>query len=187
MKKQTIERLREFIKKAEKLGKYPRNSATTMVAALNVVEAGLVDDEPDTPEYLTEHLEEIFNRQLQRLNLSEGSLQAYMTRVRRVVNDFQTYGQDPKMLLAWRPKIVQRSTKVRNGSSQIIEDMTRGSQDVLTSKTVTGSKNTNLRSLVWSLRPDLSIQIQLPSDLNKGDVVRLKKHLDLEAELTTAD
>jgi len=180
----TIEQLKEFINKAEKLGKYPRNTAVAMLSALKVVEEGLVDDEPADPHYLVEHLEEIFNRQLNRLNLTAGSLQAYITRVRRAISDFQKYGQDPKALHAWKPKIVQRATKGRNGSPQS-EESASGSPGFLTSQIVSSQKNIGLRTLVWSLRPDLSIQIQLPTDLNKDDVARLKKLLDLEVELTS--
>lgn len=43
---------------------------------------------------------------------------------------------------------------------------------------------TTLRILHWSIRPDLVIQIQLPTDLNKDDVDRLMKMLELECELT---
>lgn len=43
---------------------------------------------------------------------------------------------------------------------------------------------TILRILHWSIRPDLVIQIQLPTDLNKNDVDHLKKLLELEVELT---
>ncbi|MDI6756423.1 MAG: hypothetical protein QME32_00205 [Endomicrobiia bacterium] len=41
----------------------------------------------------------------------------------------------------------------------------------------------NIRMLVWSLRPDLVIRIELPMDLNRNDITRLKKLIDLEAEL----
>lgn len=184
MTTQSIEQLREFINKAEKLGKYPRNTAVAMFSALKVVEEGLVDEEPADPHYLVEHLEEIFNRQLKRLNLTAGSLQAYMTRVRRAIKDFQKYGQDPKALHAWKPKIMQRATKVRNGSPQS-EESAPGASGFFGSQIVTGQKNTGLRTLVWSLRPDLLIQIQLPTDLNEDDVARLKKLLDLEVELTS--
>jgi hypothetical protein len=178
----TIERLREFLSKTEKLGKYPRNTAVAMQSALRVVEEGLLPEEPDSPDYLVEHLEEIFNRQLKKLELSEGSLQAYIGRVRRVINDYQRYGLDPKALLAWKPKIKQRASKGRNGSSQA-EEPTPAILP-LAPQLISGSTQTALRTLVWSLRPDLSIQIQLPADLNKKDVERLKKLLDLETELT---
>jgi hypothetical protein len=178
----TIERLKEFLSKAEKLGKYPRNTAVAMQSALRVVEEGLLPEEPGSPEYLIEHLEEIFNRQLQKLELTEGSLQAYIGRVRRVINDYQKYGLDPKALLAWKPKIIQRALKGRNGSLQAEESVL--GMPPLSSQLAPGSNKAALKTLLWSLRADLSIQIQLPVDLNKKDVERLKKLLDLETELT---
>lgn len=183
-KHETFEKLMEFVSKAEKLGKYPRNTAIATLAALKIVQKGLVDDEPDTTEYLVEHLEEIFNRKLNDMNLSSGSLQTYIARVKRAISDFQRYGQDPKTLLAWKPKIVQRTTKSRNGSPQP-EGILSNPQGSFSTQTNVNLKNTGLRTVVWSLRPDLTIQVQLPIDLNKRDVERLKKLLDLETELTS--
>lgn len=40
-----------------------------------------------------------------------------------------------------------------------------------------------LKTLVWRLRPDCIIQISLPFDFNKADLLHLKKLLKMEAEL----
>ena len=42
---------------------------------------------------------------------------------------------------------------------------------------------TKLHNLIWSLRQDLDIVLQLPDDLSLSDVVRLKKLLDAELEM----
>lgn len=183
---QTIGQLEEFVKKAEKLGKYPGNTAAGMLSTLKIVADGLIDDEPTDMDYITEHLEEIFHRQLNRLNLSPTSLQTYIARVRRIINDFKTYGQNTKAFHAWKPKLVRRVLKSRNTSLQSdqLEDTSISTLGPMGPQISSSSKNTGLRTLTWSLRPDLVIQIQLPTDLNKNDVVRLKKLLDLEVELT---
>ncbi len=185
IKSGTIEQLKEFINKAEKLGKYPSNTAAAMFSASKVVEEGLLEDEPTELNYIVEHLEEIFHRQLKRSNLAPRSLQTYMGRVRRAISDFQIYGQDSKTLHSWKPKIVQRAIKGRNGPARS-EDSAINFTGPLPSQTVAGLKGTGLRTLVWSLRPDLAITVQLPVDLNKNDVERYKKLLDLELELTAA-
>ncbi|HUK56963.1 MAG TPA: hypothetical protein VLY20_09930, partial [Nitrospiria bacterium] len=155
VKKQgTFEQLKEFINKAEKLGKYPRNTAVAMLPALKIVQEGLIEDEPDTTDYVIEHLEEIFNRKLKSLNLSAGSLQTYIARVKRAISDFKKYGQDPKTLLAWKPKSVQRATKTRNGSSKP-ETISSNPQGSFSTQTVVNTRNIGLRTVVWSLRPDL--------------------------------
>ena len=42
---------------------------------------------------------------------------------------------------------------------------------------------TELNNLVWSLRPDLRIAVQLPNDLTLADVERLNKLLKAELEM----
>ncbi len=178
----TIKAVRDFLDKAQKLGKYPRNTGAAMTAALRVVEEGLTDDEPQSLEYLLDHIEEIFHRQLQRLKLTGGSLQTYISRVRRLLTDFQKYGQDSKAMLAWKPKIIQRTSRDRNGPTSsegplVFGEVTAGSQ------VIGSTRDSRLRTHVWALRPDLMIQIQLPTDLTKKDVNLLQKRLELEADL----
>jgi len=182
---QALKQLKEFVQKAEKLGKYPHNTAVGMLAAIKVVEDGLVPEEPITIDYLKGHLEEIFHRQVGRMNLTSQSMQTYISRVRRAFDDFEIYGRDPKALLAWKPKIVQRASRLRSHDSKS-ESPIGGPADPYLShaQQSTLSGTANLKTLVWSLRPNLNIQIQLPTDLNVRDVERLNKLLRLEAELS---
>ncbi|MBI4823166.1 MAG: hypothetical protein HY805_02915 [Nitrospirae bacterium] len=176
-KVQIIGQLEEFVKKSEKLGKYPSSTAMSMLSVLKIVAEGLTDDEPSDLDYITEHLEEIFHRQMNHLQLSQASLGTYISRVRRIISDFKTYGQNIKAFHAWKPKLVQRVAKrTQSEALSTVPSMPLPQQISSTQK--------NMRTLVWSLRPDLVIQIQLPVDLNKNDVTRLKKLLDLEVELT---
>ena len=181
---QVIKNLREFINKAAKLGKYPRNTAVGLFAAVKIVEEGVLADEPDDPKYIAEHLEEIYNRQMNKLNLSSASVETYIDRVKRVLSDYLQYGSDPKAFLAWKPRIVQRAPRFRS------KDIPTPSAEIPTQPGGAESSlpimhaNSKLRTLIWSLRPDVSIQIQLPVDLNQKDVQRLTKLLSLEAELS---
>lgn len=181
---QPINQLEEFIKKAEKLGKYPSNTAIGMLSALKIVADGLTDDEPSDMDYIAEHLDEIFHRQINRLNLSSASIRAYISRVRRIIGDFKTYGQDTKKFHTWKPKKVQRLVRNKTTLSDQSEDINAISSGPVHSQSASSQKNIGTRTLVWSLRPDLVIQIQLPIDLSRNDVARLKKLLDLEVELT---
>ena len=135
-------------------------------------------------EYIKEHINEIFHRQINRLNLSQESILTYIARVRRIISDFQTYGQDTKAFHAWKPTIRQRVVRSRTAPSDQSEHLSANSLGLPLPQLASSPKSINLRTLTWSLRSDLLIQIQLPVDLNKNDVVRLKKLLDLEAELT---
>ena len=40
-----------------------------------------------------------------------------------------------------------------------------------------------IKTLVWSLRPNMCVSIELPTDCNQEDIDRMKTLLDLEAEL----
>ena len=180
---QVINSLRDFIQKAEKAGKYPHNSAVGFLTAVNLVEEGLLPDEPDEPKYISEHLEEIYHRQMDKLNLSAASVQTYIARVKRALSDYQQYGLDAKAFYAWKPRILQRPSRSRakENHSESREDSAQ--TEVARMSPPAASSESGLRTLVWSLRPDVSIQIQLPTDLNQKDVERLTKLLRLEAEL----
>lgn len=181
---QVIQKLREFIKKAEKLGKYPRNTAVGLLAAVKVVEEGLLPDEPDDPKYIADHLEEIYNRQINKLNLSAASVETYLGRVKRVLSDYDQYGSDSKAILAWRPRLIQRAPRSRSKDKAAPAAEPAGQFGTPASPPAATMPNSGLKTLVWSLRPDVNIQIQLPVDINRKDVERLTKLLSLEAELS---
>ncbi len=181
---QVIKNLRDFIQKAEKAGKYPHNTAVAFLTALNLVEEGLLHDEPDEAKYIVEHLEEIYHRQMDRLNLSAASVQTYIARVKRALSDYQEYGTDAKAFYAWKPRIVQRSSRPR-AKENLAESREPSAQtEGAITQPLNTSSDSRLKTLVWSLRPDVRIQIQLPADLNQKDVERLTKLLQLEAELS---
>ncbi|MCI0370798.1 MAG: hypothetical protein L0214_05340 [candidate division NC10 bacterium] len=182
---QVLKNLREFITKAEKLGKYPRNTVIGLLAAVRVVEEGLLPDEPDDPMYITEHLEEIYNRQMSKLNLTAASVETYIGRVKRALTDYHQYGSDPKAFLAWKPRIIQRAPRSRPKETKPSPPEVATEPAAATAAMPAAPANSNrLKMLVWSLRPDLNIQIQLPVDMNQKDVERLTKLLRLEAELS---
>lgn len=183
MSSQVIKNVRDFINRAEKLGKYPRNTAVGLIAAVKVIEEGLLPDEPDDARYITEHLEEIYHRQMDKHNLSSASVETYIRRVKRAFENYQEYGSDPKALYAWKPRTVQRAPRSRKDA--LPESPQAVTQPgTATAPPPTTLSDTKLKTLIWSLRPDLSIQIQLPVDLDQKDVKHLTKLLQLEAELS---
>lgn len=184
MASQAITKIRDFIEHARKLGKYPRNTAVGALTAVRIVEQGVLPNEPDDLHYISEHLEEIYHRQMDKLSLSSASLETYIGRVKKVLSDYQQHGSDPKAMLAWKPRIVQRGPRTRSkedpaGAAQ------SSSQVVSRPGPFPAPANGGLRTLTWSLRPDLDIHIQLPRDLTEKDVERLTKLLKLEAELSS--
>lgn len=179
-KVETINRLEKFINDAEKFGKYPSNTAGALLSALNIVTNGLTNDEPSDLEYIAEHVEDIFHRQVNKLNLSPKSMQTYMSRVRKIIRDFKTYGQDSKAMHAWKPKRISISrTAPATGQPEDSGNSTSSGVVAI----VSGTKTTGLKTLLWSLSRGRFMQIQLPMDLDTNDVERIKKLLDLEAEV----
>ena len=57
-----IQALNGFIDRAEKLGKYPANSAGALRSTVKLVGSLLTDEEPSTLDYLREHIEEFIER-----------------------------------------------------------------------------------------------------------------------------
>src|SRR5438552_218483 len=91
-----IQALNGFIDRAEKLGKYPANSAGALRSTVKLVGSLLTDEEPSTLDYLREHIEEIVARSTQH---SAQSIHTYIGRAKRVMEDFQAYGSAPSTIL----------------------------------------------------------------------------------------
>jgi hypothetical protein len=163
MESKTLSALHRFTYKAEKLGKYRPGTAAGFRAALRALQEGLTLDDPDDPGYVSDHLEDILHRQVEKTELAPTTLHTYLQRVTRVLNDWRAYGQNPKALLNWHPKTVERRSRY-----QIARQ----------------AEESRLKTLTWSLRPDLVIQLQLPIDFNTEDFARLRKFLELELELS---
>jgi len=186
MANQTIKKLYDFINQAKRFAKYPQNTALGMVAALKVVEQGLLPEEPHDLQYIADHLDEIYSRQLDKLSLSPASIGTYIARVKRVISDYNKYGSDHKAWIGWKPRSVQRAPRTRPKEASPLAAQTATHQTAGGSAPFPAARNGQLKTLLWSLRPDLDIQIQLPRDLNKKDIQRLVKLLEFQAELSEA-
>lgn len=177
-----LKAVKEFVEKAQQLGKYPRNTALARLSALKVAEVGLTADEPQTPDYIRNHIEEIFSRQAHKLNLNEGSLRTYISRAKGALEDFQHYGTAPSALLSWKRSDRTRR-KVREGGSASADTVKLSDSGEQTG--ISADIGRNLKVVTWSLRPQLEIQVQLPRDFNQTDLKRLHRLLELEAELSS--
>lgn len=177
----TIEALIKFIEKAERLGKYPRNTSQGYMAAIRLAIKGLTEDEPRTIEYLKGNAVELFSRQ-HDLPLSPQSIPVYIARVRKVCSDYQQYGVDATKIYSWnRSKRERRNTK-RPKEEPIATNNTDNDPSSLNTS-FGGARTaveTKLYVVQWSLRSDLVVRLELPVDLNSYDVDKLKDSLDLE-------
>jgi hypothetical protein len=177
----------EFLQKAIKLAKYNSNTGGGMLNAIRAAERGLLPEEPKDIDYLVSHMEELFFRQ-KDLALSPQSQGVYFNRIKRAVDDFKKYGLDAKAIYAWSPKqkpkkqattSTTKKTQEKLQELNEIEEMPRiyASGEVI--KEVGGVK---LNVVTWRLRPGVLIKVELPEDLTRSDVERIKKLLDLEIE-----
>jgi hypothetical protein len=184
-----ISDLIEFIQKATKLAKYNSNTGGGILNAVRAAEKGFLPEEPKDMEYLISHMEELFLRQ-KDLNLSPQSQDVYFARIKRAVDDYKKYGQDARSIYSWSPKVRAKkiSSKKENNNSNNDDDddnvqeqqsNNKAKNDEILIKEVGGVK---LNVLTWRLRPGVLIKIELPENLTKADVEKIKKHLDLEIE-----
>ncbi|MEJ7822495.1 MAG: hypothetical protein WKF85_09255 [Chitinophagaceae bacterium] len=177
----------EFIQKATKLGKYNSNTGGGILNAVKAAEKGLSNDEPKEMDYLLSHMEELFYRQ-KDINLSPQSLAVYFARIKKAVSDYKKYGSDAKAIYSWSPK-----PRTKKGTSTTSSQKSEDNFDNEEKSAGQNSANNNesvikevggikLNVVTWRLRPGLLVKIELPEDLTKPDVERMKKLLDLEIE-----
>ena len=182
-KKSGINEVVEFVTKAGKLSKYPANSANAIVSAIRTAEKGLTQDEPVTIDYFVEHLAELFGRQPD-LALSQESVNVYMTRIKRGINDFKEYGTSPGAIYKWTPK--ERKVKMireKNGTEKNSQNNGYEEKPANPYEPIREVSGTKLNLLLWRIRPGVVIKIELPEDLNEGDVRKIKGYLDLELDM----
>lgn len=178
-----LKSLKEFVSKAEKLGKYARNTANGILTAITKAENGLTEEEPKDLDYFKEHLQELYGRQ-EDLGLSIESVSIYMGRVRKAISDFQKYGTQPGAIYSWhtKTKIIKKTNgKKEEHEDKEIEKVNSNFQtkDEFLSKEINGVK---LNIVSWRLRPGVVIKIELPEDLNDNDVKKIKALLDIETQ-----
>ncbi len=186
-----ISDLIDFINKAIKLGKYNSNTGGGILNAVRAAEKGISSDEPKDIDYFLAHVEELFLRQ--KLNLSPQSLAVYIGRIKKVVEDYKKYGIDAKAIYAWSPKarirkITTKKPTAGKTDEEVDEDITtmvgtNTSSGTASDQVIREIGGVKLNVVTWRLRPGVLVRIELPEDLTKADVERIKKLLDLEIEV----
>lgn len=187
MNNNEIQSLVEFIQKAIKLAKYNANTGNGLLNAVRTAERGFLPEEPKQIDYLVGHMEELFLRQ-RDMNLSPQSLAVYFTRIRRAVEDYSKYGTDARSIYSWSPK--QRIKKVSSKSNSTNNEDVIDDSEKLTSPSLSTNSDqvikevggVKLNVVTWRLRPGVMVKVELPQDLTKADVQKIKKLLDLEIE-----
>lgn len=158
----TFDALQTFIDRAEKMGKYPANSAGALKSTIKIASSLISDEEPRTLEYLRDHADEIFARSSAH---SGPSIQSYIGRMKRLIEDYQTYGSPPSAMLNWKttPRIISRKPRAANKPEPEGED-----EEAPRSA---GTSNTNVLSL--ALRENVKVRLDLPPDLTAEEAERI--------------
>lgn len=107
-----VGQIEAFVRRAEQLGKYRAWNAAALSSAIQNLKKQLKESEPRDAEYVKQHLDEILARSTEH---SAGSIQTYISRTRRVINDFEKHGSSDKTILAWKPKaplVLRKRTSV---------------------------------------------------------------------------
>ena len=183
-----ISDLIEFIQRATKLGKYNSNTGGGILYAVKAAEKGLSQEEPKDIDYLASHVEELFFRQ-KDLNLSAQSQGVYFTRIKRAIDDYKKYGLDAKAIYSWTPKLKVKKAPTKKASAQSSTETESKSDESFGNSSSTDNSvirevgGIKLNVVTWRLRPGVLVKIELPEDLTKSDVERIKKLLDLEVEI----
>lgn len=90
-----LQNIYTFIEKAEKSGKYPKNTAYARKSALKVFESELNNGKSIHEAYLALK---------KKLPLQEDTLSLYKTRVEKLMVDYNKYGQEGQNLSSWDRK-----------------------------------------------------------------------------------
>lgn len=153
--------LSAFVDRAEKMGKYPANSAGALKSTVKLASSLISDEEPRTLEYLREHADEIFARSTAH---SGPSIQSYIGRMKRLIEDYQSYGSPQSAMLNWKPN--QRSFVKKARPANKTEATSEEAPLI-------GSSATNTNVLSLALRENVKVRLDLPPDLTSDEADRI--------------
>lgn len=112
-----FETLYDFLNKAVKSRKYAESNASGLRVALKLFEAELNEEELNSLDVFKKNIEQIYQNVFSKnKNFSAGSLATYKSRVLKVVNDYEKYGQDATKMANWFPKIITRVKKTSSST-----------------------------------------------------------------------
>jgi hypothetical protein len=157
-----LDTLQVFVDRAEKMGKYPANSANALKSTIKLASGLLTDEEPRTLEYFRDHADEIFTRSTGH---SAPSIQAYIGRVKRLVEDYQVYGAPASAMLNWKttPRPAAKRPR-RDGAGP-------AGEEAVDELRLPAAPNANVLSL--ALRENVKARLELPSDMTGEEADRI--------------
>ena len=99
--KHTIDDVARWCDLAAEKGYYPANSARLYKTALQQMASVLSADEPHSPEWVLEHLDELAGRYANKQMPTQATLRTYLGKARTLLSDFVEFKRNP---VAFKPR-----------------------------------------------------------------------------------
>jgi len=172
-----INNVLEFISVASKNRIYPPGTADGYKAAVKMFDAELNEEERESLNIFLERFDKIYSEVVRKnqAKMKMQSLETYKIRVRKVIDDYMSYGQDPSKMISWnRPARKRASSGVVRINTN--SDTQRPKDDSAVVPPIFGQMN----RVELSLRPEFDVKalIIVPFDLSNDEASRLKGLID---------
>lgn len=166
-----INELKDFINTAERDRKYASNTATGYRVALGLFEKELNEKERESLQTLKENLDAIYQNvyRSNKTKFKSKSLEDYKNRVRKVIRDFEAFGNDPSKMASWNP-----SKPKSTGTSKAKID----NQSELPQLNKTEELPVALTRFELPLRSNVKAIILTPSDLTVEEADKIRAYID---------
>jgi len=170
--------LYEFIDRAQHNRNYSPNTATSFRTPLRLIESELNDDEKTSIEIFKKNIDQIYNLLFSKNNtrFSASTIEVYKRRTRKLLSDYEKYGNDPGSMANWnRPQIAKKIKKAQQNST----DKEHSTSDKLSFDEQHKDKiSEDVQSVILSLTNG-NASLTVPKDFPKKDADKLKSQIDI--------
>lgn len=162
-----------FVDRAIKSRKYPESTGAALKAALKLFEKELTPEEADSIDLFKDHLEQIYHTVYSKnSDFSASSLATYRSRVKKVLDDYSKYGEDPTKMANWNPK--WKTPSVRKSPTPL----SSAKQDEAPPTSHPSSLPDGMHRVELSLRPTAKVILEVPHDITITEATTIKAILD---------
>lgn len=173
-----ISELREFVDIVESERKYAPNTATGYRVALGVFEKELNEKESEDLQEFKGHLDPIYQNVYRnnKTKFKATTLEEYKKRIKKVIQDFETYANDPSKMAAWNPARQQPSLNSKKTAQEKSEDL--GVINKTQLPEIPERESGSLTRFELPLRPNMKAIILTPSDLTSREVDKILAYVN---------
>ncbi len=166
-----VSELVTFIESAERMGNYPSSTAGGMKAALRLASSVLTEEEANSLDTLSGHIDQIFQRIFNKYKskMNPSSIATYRQRLQSAVSDYEKHGQNPSAMASWKRKVRMVGSRRAQPGGQPTGRETLP---------VTDLSGPSMIRLELPVRPNAKAIVLIPADLNRAEADRIKKLID---------